>query len=95
MSRKMLRIFVVLALATLTFAGSAQAAGLGTRSLEPTGLAAVWESIAGWLRTVQGLPSAMWGNEGSQMDPNGTNTSMHVNEPTDPDAGSQMDPNGL
>lgn len=92
MSRKMLRVFVAVALATFTVTGSAQAAGLRARSLEAPGLAAVWESIAGWLRAVQvpGL-SALWGNEGPSMDPNGTNpnglTPTGPTESTNPDEG--------
>jgi hypothetical protein len=33
-------------------------------------MTSAWEWIAGWLHDVTGL-SAVWGEEGSQMDPNG------------------------
>jgi len=94
MSRKMLRVFVVLVLATLTLAGSAQAAGLGARSVEAPGLAVIWESIAGWLRTVRVPgPSALWGNEGPSMDPNGL-TPTGPTDSTNPADGRSMDPDG-
>ena len=83
MSRKMLRVLAILALATLTVTGAAHASG---RSLsEPAGLSAAWEWLAGWLREVPGL-SVMWGEAGPEMDPNG-------GVPTN--SGSQMDPNGM
>ena len=83
MSRKMLRVLAILALVTLTATGAAHASGRPTE--ETSGLAATWERIAGWLRSMPGL-SGMLGKEGSQMDPNGGPTTK---------AGSQMDPNGL
>jgi hypothetical protein len=82
MSRKMLRVLAILALATLTVTGAAHASG---RSLsEPAGLSAAWEWLAGWFHEVPGL-SVMWGEAGSQMDPNGMSA----------DEGPAMDPNGL
>lgn len=82
MSRKMLRVLAVLSLVTLT-ATTVHASGRSLTSGEP-GLKAAWEWIAGWFHGVPGL-SAVWGEEGSQMDPNGG---------VKADAGSQMDPNG-
>jgi hypothetical protein len=82
MSRKMLRALSILALVTLTVTGAAHASG--RPSEETSGLAATWERIAGWLRSVPGL-SGMLGKAGSSMDTNGTQLK----------AGSQMDPNGL
>src|ERR671919_3048147 len=96
MSRKMLRVLTILALASLTVTGAAPASG---RSLsEPAGLSAAWEWLAGWLREVPGL-SVMWGEEGSQMDPNG-GTPMNAGPEMDPngmstDEGPAMDPNGF
>jgi hypothetical protein len=91
MSRKMIRVVVALALVTLTATGSAHAAG---RSLgvETSSLSAAWEWIAGWFRAVPEM-SALIGQEGSSMDPNGGTGTNAVN-PGDPDEGSQMDPNG-
>lgn len=82
MSRKMLRVLAILALVTLTATGAAHASGRANE--ETSGLAATWERIAGWLRSVPGL-SGMLGKEGSQMDPDGMTT----------DEGPAMDPNGL
>jgi hypothetical protein len=64
----MLRAFVVLACILLTSA-TAHASG---RSLaaESSGLRAAWEWVAEWLHSVPGL-SAIWGEEGGMMDPNG------------------------
>ena len=94
MSRKMLRVLTILALATLTVTGAAHASG---RSLsEPAGLSAAWEWLAGWLREVPGL-SVMWGEEGSSMDPNGTVTNEGgIMDPNgmSTDEGPAMDPNG-
>jgi hypothetical protein len=81
MSRKMLRVLAILTLVTLTATGAAHATGRPNE--ETSGLAATWERIAGWLRSVPGLPG-MLGKAGSQMDPNGLTS----------DEGSQMDPDG-
>jgi hypothetical protein len=90
----MLRVLAVLALATLTVTGAAHASG---RILsEPTGLSAAWEWLAGWLREVPGL-SVIWGEEGSQMDPNGNGTNEGgIMDPNgmSTDEGGIMDPNG-
>jgi hypothetical protein len=94
MSRPMLRVLAVLALATLTVTGAAHASG---RSLsEPAGLSAAWEWLGGWLREAPGL-SAMWGEEGGQMDPNGgvpPNAGSQMDPSMSTDEGGIMDPNG-
>jgi hypothetical protein len=68
MSRKMLRVLAVLSLVTLS-AATVHASGRSFSRSE-AGLTPAWEWIAGWLHDVTGL-SVMWGEEGSQMDPNG------------------------
>jgi hypothetical protein len=99
MSRKMLRVLAILALALVTFAGSGNAAALRAHAPDNAGLTAIWDSIGAWVRALQipGL-SAIWGGEGSQMDPNGTNpTGNSTTDPgdsTNSDEGSQMDPDG-
>jgi hypothetical protein len=85
MSRKMLRVVLALAL-TLTTLGAAQASGFNSSRDEAAGLAAVWESVASWLRGVPAL-TALWEKDGSSMDPNGDSTS-------NADDGPAMDPNG-
>jgi hypothetical protein len=82
MSRKMLRVLAVLSLVTL----SAATVHASRRSLSSgeSAVMSAWEWIAGWFHDGTGL-SAVWGEEGSQMDPNGLRT----------DEGPGMDPNGL
>jgi len=93
MSRKMLRVLAVLSLVTLS-ASTVHASGrsfAGSRA----GLTSAWEWIAGWLKDMPGL-SAIWGEEGSSMDPNGTKTNAGPEDPNGlrTDEGGAMDPNG-
>jgi hypothetical protein len=97
MSRKMLRVFAVLVLAILTANGAAHASGRNISGGETPVLAAAWEWIAGWLRSMPGL--SMMRTAGPEMDPNGLKTdegsSMDPNGGIVlPDEGSSMDPNG-
>jgi len=94
MSRKLLRVLAVLSLVTLSTA-TVHASGRSLTSGE-SAVMSVWEWIAGWLHDGTGL-SAVWGEEGSSMDPNGTKTDAgNQMEPSGlkTDEGSQMDPNG-
>jgi len=69
------------ALLTVPF-GSAEAAGGG----EGGGLD-LWSRLLGWLSAKAGSATAVWANEGSQIDPDGRATAQA-------DDGSQIDPNG-
>jgi hypothetical protein len=69
MSRKMLRVLAVLSLVTLS-AATVHASGRSLSSPGESAFTSAWEWIAGWFHNVPGL-AAVWGEEGSQMDPNG------------------------
>jgi hypothetical protein len=94
----MFRAVYALTLVLLTSAGSAHAAGRSLALETPSSLwSAAWEWMTGWTRELPGL-SAIWGEEGSSMDPNG-GTKINSGNPIDPnsatvDEGSQMDPDG-
>jgi hypothetical protein len=96
MSKMPLRIVAILALATLTATGAAQASGRRFAGGEPSAVTAAWESVAGWFHSVLSLvaPSS---DEGSSMDPNGRKTqagSPAGSAGLNSDEGSSMDPDG-
>jgi hypothetical protein len=62
--------------------GSVEASGGGTR-----GGLDLWSRLLGWLSAQLGGVTAVWANEGSQIDPFGRPNSQT-------DDGSQIDPNG-
>jgi len=84
-------------LLTIPF-GSAEAAGGGER-----GSLDLWSRLFGWLSAQAGGVTAVWANEGSQIDPNGRpNAQTDEGSQIDPfgrasaqtDEGSQIDPDG-
>jgi hypothetical protein len=92
MSRNTYRIVAAFVLACLMTA-SAHALPLSLDSRQPAGFAAIWEWIASRL---SGL-TAIWQQEGSGTDPNGSTIDAGCQMDPDGrprDAGCQMDPNG-
>ncbi len=93
MSRNTYRIvvaFVLTCLLTVTAHALPLSSSQSLDPRQPVGFAAVWEWVASRL---SGL-TAIWQQEGCQMDPNGTTGDGGGGNPNGGDAGSHMDPNG-